>query len=83
VILACTCIGNEGVLHAAQFQDMTYGIGQRAHNPTTKEDMYRCTVCGSEHKKPGKTLSKKELKAAKEAEKEEKRKKAEEGARRK
>lgn len=33
------------------------------------DDMFRCTICGAEHKKPGKTLSKREEKALREEKK--------------
>jgi hypothetical protein len=39
-IIACDC------QHA--YQDAKYGRGKRVHNPTRKDDKFRCTVCGSE-----------------------------------
>lgn len=69
MILPCQCSGHNSVKQAATYQDATYGVGQRVHTPTMKEDIFRCTVCLAEHKKPGKTLSKKEMKALKEEEK--------------
>ncbi len=40
-ILRCKC--------KHPFQDRTYGKGLRVHNKmNSKENMYRCTVCGTE-----------------------------------
>jgi hypothetical protein len=74
-ILDCNCKGYLSSVVGANYQDETYGEGKRAHNPTAKEETVRCTVCGNERKKPGKQLTKKELKALKDAEKAEKREK--------
>lgn len=69
MIFECSCQGNGGTTHAARFQDATYGVGQRVHTPMMADDMFRCTICGAEHKKPGKTLSKREEKALREEKK--------------
>jgi hypothetical protein len=55
MIIACGCEGNCGVSYAATFQDQAYGYGMRAHNPTTKDGVWRCTVCGRENKHGGGT----------------------------
>jgi hypothetical protein len=74
-IMDCGCVGHGDLkTRAAEYQDGLYGHGKRAHNPTTKEGVHRCSVCGREHTK-AKQLSKKEQREAKlaqEAEKKEK-----------
>lgn len=46
-IKTCSCSGTK----AAQQQDVLYGQGKRAHNPTMTRTgdgvKYRCTVCGT------------------------------------
>lgn len=71
MILHCGCQMGRGAI----YQDDLYGVGRRVHNKTTKENSYRCTLCGAERGTPGQQLSKKEQKALKEAEKAEKSKK--------
>lgn len=43
-VMHCTC--------KHEFQDQTYGKGNRVHNPikgkTTTDQRVRCTVCGNE-----------------------------------
>jgi hypothetical protein len=75
-VLECDCRGYLGSIAGATYQDETYGKGKRVHNPTVKEETVRCTVCLNERKKPGKALTKKELKALKDAEKAEKKEKS-------
>jgi len=41
IIMHCSC--------ESDFQDKMYGVGMRVHNDmTSKENMARCTVCGTE-----------------------------------
>lgn len=54
MVLGCGCKGVGGTTKAAEQQDAMYGVGQRAHNPTTKENTFRCTVCGTERTGPSK-----------------------------
>lgn len=75
-ILECDCRGHLSSITGANYQDETYGKNMRVHNPTAKEETVRCSVCNNERKKPGKQLSKKELKALKDAEKAEKKEKS-------
>ena len=42
----CSCAGTP----AADFQDKTYGKGQRVMNSDAKGTSYTCTVCGAKHK---------------------------------
>jgi hypothetical protein len=43
--------------HASEYQDITYGLKMRVHNPCRKgqkvgDYMWRCTVCSAERAKP-------------------------------
>ncbi len=40
MILKCDCNHS--------FQNEKYGYGMRVHNPTVKENTYRCTICKQE-----------------------------------
>lgn len=42
----------------SEFQDKTYGNGNRVHNFTAKNNNWRCTVCGSEKAAPKDTKEK-------------------------
>ncbi len=66
MILKCSCQGFGGSKDGALSQDAMYGEGQRAHNPTAKENQYRCTVCGNEKGGPSKKSKKEEAEASKE-----------------
>ena len=49
MILSCfRCASNTGP--GADFQNQTYGHGNRVHNETEKAQprVYRCTLCGNE-----------------------------------
>ncbi len=82
MVLECGCDGFLGNRAAALYQDTAYGRGMRAHNPTAKEDVFRCTICEKERGKPQRALSKREQKEQREAEKAAKLAKQEEKARR-
>jgi hypothetical protein len=55
MLMHCGCDRRDGKPSAgAAFQDGVYGVGVRMHNPTAKDDTYRCTVCGHEQTKGNK-----------------------------
>ena len=48
-IMKCGCRGWKDKTEAAKFQDKQYGEGMRVHNAVSKENTFRCTICGDEH----------------------------------
>ena len=48
IVMKCSCDGFLGNKAAARYQDAQNGAGLRVHNKTTKENTFRCTVCGTE-----------------------------------
>lgn len=53
-LVKCGCDGFMGNHSAANFQDSVYGHGMRTCNPAVSPSpgvkVFRCTVCGKEHK---------------------------------
>lgn len=50
-ILKCSCDSYLGNRAAAQYQNTVYGLGNRVHNPISKEPKgahWRCSVCNNE-----------------------------------
>ena len=50
VIKKCSCKGNAGVAHAANYQNQKYGQDNRVMNANQEGKEFTCTVCGAKHK---------------------------------
>lgn len=61
MIARCNCTSNsKGSTAGAQFQDRTYGKGNRVFNYSPKKNVIRCTICSKEQ-----MVQKKEVEAEK------------------